>query len=342
MTRYWNWFNESAVEYYLNELVLPQASKLDVDGFFFDGSDGFMRGTWKQAINVPRNATDEDALAATVSVHRRGAELLAAHSKYPIYSEHLDDTTPAQQAWIAAAMRDTPYFRFYEGYKPSRAYIESLLNETQRASQSLPVVVHAGTSVAPHLSPITDSLAAFLIVQENYSYFMASAGWLDGGWSWHPEYDVDYGTPLGPALAVNTAGGTVYTRRFTRCTVTVNCTDDDDDDVAKHEVDGHDVGKTIMAEAPSSTGFSFNCSVFGCTCQGFANYYGTHAGHGFGCPSEPAKQWWITHRCNANANCPCCKGPACSLPGAAPCICPSYDGMCRGTITLHDRTHDSL
>jgi hypothetical protein len=84
---YWNWFNESAVDYYLNELVLPQVSKEGFDGIFFDGSDGFLRGTWRQAVNVPHNASDQDALEATVGVHKRGAELLLAHGKYPIYSE---------------------------------------------------------------------------------------------------------------------------------------------------------------------------------------------------------------------------------------------------------------
>ena len=333
---YWNWFNESAVDYYLNELVLPQVSKEGFDGIFFDGSDGFLRGTWKQAVNVPHNASDQDALEATVGVHKRGAELLLAHDKYPIYSEHLDDTTPEQQAWVAAAMIDTPYFRFYEGFRATRPYIDSLLNETQRAAQgALPVVVHASTAAAPNIESITNDLAAFLVVAENYSYFMASAGWLDAGWSWHPEYNVEYGTPIAPAtVAVDAAGGAVYTRPYTRCTVTVNCT----------SIAGDDRGATLAGNAPESSvdGVGvvdsqppFNCSVFGCTCQGFANHFGTHAGHGFGCASEAAKQWWVARSCNANANCACCKGPACSLPGAAPCICPSDNGKCLGTITMH-------
>ena len=67
----------------------------------------------------------------------------------------------------------------------------------------------------------------------------------------------------------------------------------------------------------------FNCTtLFNCTCQGFADFYGTHAGQGFGCAPPPARDWWRQHHCNANGNCPCCKGPACALPDAAPCICP--------------------
>ena len=64
-----------------------------------------------------------------------------------------------------------------------------------------------------------------------------------------------------------------------------------------------------------------NCTAWGCTCQGFADNFGTYAGRGFGC-GRPHHVWWTGHGCHADAHCPCCKGPACALPGAAPCICP--------------------
>jgi hypothetical protein len=76
---------------------------------------------------------------------------------------------------------------------------------------------------------------------------------------------------------------------------------------------------TLPPPAPTP----FNCSVFNCTCQGFADYYGTHAGHGFGCAPSDAQVWWKQHKCQANAHCLCCKGPACSLPDPSPCICPA-------------------
>lgn len=64
-----------------------------------------------------------------------------------------------------------------------------------------------------------------------------------------------------------------------------------------------------------------NCTAWGCTCQGFSDYFGTYAGRGFGC-GKPQAQWWNAHRCHTDAHCACCKGPGCALPGAAPCICP--------------------
>jgi hypothetical protein len=48
---------------------------------------------------------------------------------------------------------------------------------------------------------------------------------------------------------------------------------------------------------------AWTCSVFGCTCQGMADYYGVVAGVGFGCAPLAAQSWWTnTKRCNAKTN----------------------------------------
>lgn len=177
---YWNLFNESAVNYYLNELLLPHAELPGFDGFFFDGSDGFMRGTWKRATNVPAGRTDDDALQAVISFHKKGAELLRKHGKYAIYSEHLVDTTTAQQQVYSREMAQTGFARFYEGFRPTEAYVEMILSETQPPTdglEPLPIVVHASGGGDQML---LDAFATFLVVRSNYSYFMASQGWLDG------------------------------------------------------------------------------------------------------------------------------------------------------------------
>ena len=62
-------------------------------------------------------------------------------------------------------------------------------------------------------------LAAFHIIRANHSYFMASNGWLDAGWAWHPEYDIEVGEPLGPARTVDSAEGRLYVRNFTKADV---------------------------------------------------------------------------------------------------------------------------
>ena len=68
---------------------------------------------------------------------------------------------------------------------------------------------------------LADSVAAFLIVQGPYSYYLASTGWFDYSWTWHPAlYDKTYGTPLGPATV---AAPGLYKRAFTGCDVEVKC-----------------------------------------------------------------------------------------------------------------------
>ena len=65
---------------------------------------------------------------------------------------------------------------------------------------------------------------------------------------------------------------------------------------------------------------ALNCSLFDCTCQGFADFYGAVAGEGWGCCPQPAgKDWWSAHACTARATGPYCEGPACKLPHAAAC-----------------------
>ena len=286
---YWNFFNDTARDFYLNNLVLPQAAKPGFDGVFFDGSDGFMRGHWKKAINVPVGMTDDDALAAIIDWHTRSADLLFKHKKYAIFSEHLADTTTQQQERIKHALSDTPYFRFYEGFGPTQHYIETILNETQRGDQALPIIVHQ--PLRSQTSSLQDSLAAFLLVQGNFSYYMASEGWLDGGWQWHPEYNVEYGQPLGLAVRhFSTNGGnTVYTRNFSQCDVTVICPPSGP--------------PPSPPPGPPPTPAPWDCSLFNCTCQGFADYYGTHPGKGFGCAPPAAQNWWKQHKphpCNTS------------------------------------------
>eukprot|EP01052_Picozoa_sp_SAG31_P032849 SAG31_NODE_3646_length_4030_cov_2.435767_1_plen_1076_part_00 len=73
----------------------------------------------------------------------------------------------------------------------------------------------------------------------------------------------------------------------------------------------------------SSPSSSFSCKLFNCTCQGCADYYGVLRGRGFGCTPVPAQTFWRAHQCKANAKSgKCCDGPACKLPGHAPCQLP--------------------
>ena len=65
----------------------------------------------------------------------------------------------------------------------------------------------------------------------------------------------------------------------------------------------------------------WSCRLFNCTCQGMSDYYGVIAGSGFGCTTPEAQAWWNAHGCGTKAKSgKDCVGPACSLPGHAPCV----------------------
>ena len=67
----------------------------------------------------------------------------------------------------------------------------------------------------------------------------------------------------------------------------------------------------------------WSCKLFNCTCQGCADWYGILSGRGFGCTPPQAQTFWRAHKCSTNAKSgKSCDGPACSLPGHAPCQMP--------------------
>jgi len=93
-------------------------------------------------------------------------------------------------------------------------------------------------------------------------------------------------------------------------------------------------GSMMPGPAPSPP---FNCSVFGCTCQGFADWYGTTGGRkrDWGCASEPTAQaWWHDHDCER-------VGSSKIYPSLAPgsrrggCIC--INGTTGTTSGLHHK-----
>ena len=69
-------------------------------------------------------------------------------------------------------------------------------------------------------------VAALLVAKGQYSYYLASTGWFDYDWQWHPKaFDKKYGTPHGPATHTGgtAAGGRTYARKYSGCDVRVVC-----------------------------------------------------------------------------------------------------------------------
>ena len=84
---------------------------------------------------------------------------------------------------------------------------------------------------------------------------------------------------------------------------------------------------------PPPPAVALNCTLFGCTCQGFANYYGAVATKGWGCCPQPAgREWWSAHHCGAaiSPTSRYCNGTACSEAGACTSSCVINPPPCKG------------
>lgn len=227
---FWNWCNETAIDWYVNKVLRPlvvdaSGKGLAYDGVFLDNSNDFNpRG----ASNPTVSGCDTDS--AKMQLHIAAGKMLAAAQKWPIFSSTktgTGDATETQQLWDAGI----GYSRFWEFFTPTAGSMENLYNETQRG---LPLVVHAPTSVKRH-PPIglVDSLAAFLVATggADHTYFQYSSGWYDNNWRWDPLFDVEYGVASGPPVVTEygvNRTGVVWERNFSSgAKVTVNCTPPD-------------------------------------------------------------------------------------------------------------------
>jgi len=58
-------------------------------------------------------------------------------------------------------------------------------------------------------------------------------------------------------------------------------------------------GKVIAGNSSCKQEWEFDCSVFGCTCQGFANWYGvSFRPRSYGCAATTtAQKWFKSHKC---------------------------------------------
>ena len=227
---YWNWCNETAVDFYLNKVLRPQIADAsgkpyNYDGLFLDNADGF---SGHGASNVKC-----DNKAASLAVHIKTGKLFQKYDKWPIFSSTggAGSVSETNAMWAAGV----GYVKFYEYFSPSSSSMIQLLNDT---TYGIPCIVHAPTAVKRHPSiSLTDALAAFLIASGGapHTYFQYSqADWtIDKDWPWSPLYEINYGVATGPPTVtyygVNSTApktGEIWLRHYDHgnITVKVNCT----------------------------------------------------------------------------------------------------------------------
>lgn len=67
---YWNWFNSSAVDYYIDQYVTPIVAQPGFDAIFFDGADEWMRQgshTWAVSSH-PKSAAPINLISCGLSI----------------------------------------------------------------------------------------------------------------------------------------------------------------------------------------------------------------------------------------------------------------------------------
>jgi hypothetical protein len=197
------------------------------DGIFVDAAMGFMRGSGcpKGAANCPANVTKAETDAIGTEVLRRTVANMAKWGKYPIFNAHYGDMsyngdTPHDEQVIMTSIGDSGgMMRYYDGDAPlSPQLIDNALKERK---VQLPTVFH----VKGKKQKTIDAVAVFMLIRQNFSYFMESNGYYDAAFKWHVAYDHDYGLPRSePVRTVDSSSGVVlYSRNYSRCVVSVTC-----------------------------------------------------------------------------------------------------------------------
>ena len=132
---------------------------------------------------------------------------------------------------LVTALKGLSWVRFYENW-PGSLYTHPsyspdidamfIANAILEAEAGVPTAIHvdgggAGaacpaaprsiTRPGPLGGPIEFWVASYLVVAGAGSTLSISNNWLDGGFCWRPELDVEYGVPLGPAVRSTADGG---------------------------------------------------------------------------------------------------------------------------------------
>ena len=141
----------------------------------------------------------------------------------------------AEDATISV-LQGTTWVRFYENWPstfwhPSGpdGYAAMIQNAILEGDAGVPNVLHIGGACPAQARNITRpgrlggalefAVASYLIVATPGTALSISNGWYDGNFCWHPEFDIQYGTPLGPPQRT---GSHSWTRNYSKCNVAVD------------------------------------------------------------------------------------------------------------------------
>jgi len=244
---FWNMSVPEAADYWVDSVVgeLAKETVLAGQAVFFDevdqGECGYRGGSCDFAAF---NASELQA--AKFAVYKRQTAAMNGAGIIPIFS--LDNRllasgngTSAQapcalpEDAMAAALAGMAWVRFYENW-PQSFWVPGgpdlaaamVSNAILEAEAGIPNALHSSASCSgggnirnitrpgPLGGPVEYAMSSYLIVAGPGTVLSLSSGWMDADFCWFSEFDVDFGTPSGPAVRTGTY---TWTRAFSRATV---------------------------------------------------------------------------------------------------------------------------
>lgn len=248
---FWDFTNSSAIDYWVSAVIGSLTSDPSLTGgngaVFFDECDQGQCGYASSDCDFSLfNATA--AQQGYLAMFPRMVRALNGAGIVPILS--LDNRLAASSLGLPGAplpcaipedamltaLQGTTWVRFYEtwpgtfwranGPDTDAAMISNAILEAQAG---VPTVLHTGGACPAPGRIITRpgrlggdiefAVASYLIVQSAGTTLSISDNWYDSDFCWRPDYDVDFGLPVGQPVRTSTYA---WARNYTRATVTVD------------------------------------------------------------------------------------------------------------------------
>lgn len=249
---FWDFTNASVIDYWVDAI----AGGLAADGSLTGGNgavyldEGDQGGCYNfQAGNCNFSLFNTTAQQeGYVALYARLVRALNAAGIVPIISlvnrlagssEGLPGAPapcPLPQEALMEALAGTTWVRFYETWpgtfwQPISPDTDAAIiaNAVLEAAAGLPTALHTSGACPAPLRNVTRpgrlggdvefAVASYLIAASPGTTLSLSNGWYDADFCWRPEWDVDYGLPLGPPVR---SGAYAWARNFTRATAWVD------------------------------------------------------------------------------------------------------------------------
>jgi hypothetical protein len=246
---YFNFENSSAIDFYVNHVVdsiLQDPSLTPGGASFYDESDqgvcGYRAGTCDfSKINATAQHLGYMAFYPRLAAALNGGgviPIISSVNRFAASGAGLNVEAPCAlpEDMMVNGLKNTTFVRFYENWPgsfwtPAGPDLDAanIANAIIEADHNVSNVLHQGGSCPAPDRNITRpgrlggdvefAIATYLIVQSPGTTISISSGWMDSDFCWRPDYDVEYGLPLGPPVRT---GAYSWSRNYTRATATVD------------------------------------------------------------------------------------------------------------------------